>query len=113
MNKKDLIREWKTQPTLAGVYQIRRKDTGQTYLGTAHNLPGILNSVRLQLEAGQMGCTDLQKDWNTLGPEAFDLGPLESLTSTLEHPVTAEDLADLRELVKNKLSLDKVRGYNF
>lgn len=113
MNKKELIRDWKAQPTQAGVFQIRRKDTGRTYLGTAHNLPGILNSVRLQLEAGQLGCADLQNDWNTLGAAAFDLGPLESLTSTIEHPVTAQDLADLRDLLKASLVEQNVPGYNF
>jgi hypothetical protein len=111
--KKDLKRTYKETHTPMGVYQIRNLVNNKVLIGTAMNLPGILNSHRLQLGAGRYPNKALQADWNEYGPESFAFEVLDELAAT-EGPGHdyREDLAFLEDLWLEKIEPYEDRGYN-
>jgi hypothetical protein len=105
IDRKALIRKYKATPPPAGVYRIRNVVTGRSLVGSSGNLPGILNRYRFQLEHGSHPAKDLQRDWNELGPAAFEFEVLDRLqprTDSAGDP--AEDLRVLLELCLAKLA---------
>ena len=52
MDRKALARDYKNTPRPMGVYCVRNTVNGKAFLGTARDLPGILNSQRAQLRIG-------------------------------------------------------------
>lgn len=114
MNRKELLKDYHSHPRPMGLYHIRHRTTGRTYLGRAVNLEGILNSVRLQLSVGTFGCHEPQADFRRHGESAFDIEALETLAPNPEPGVKPEDeLLVLEALAKERLRDQGVPGYNF
>lgn len=114
MNRKELLRDYRSRPRPMGLYQIRHRTTGRTYVGRAVNLEGILNSVRLQLSVGTFGCQQLQADYRREGEAAFVVESLETLTPSPEPEVKPEEeLLVLEALAKERLRDQGIPGYNF
>jgi hypothetical protein len=111
--KKELKREYKNIHTPMGVYQIKNLVNDKVFLGVALNLPGIINSNRLQLNLGSHPNKRLQAEWNEFGSESFvfdvvdELKPAEGTGSDYR-----EELAFLEELWLEKLEPYGERGYN-
>ncbi|MBP7274976.1 MAG: GIY-YIG nuclease family protein [Kiritimatiellae bacterium] len=105
IDRKQLIREYKETPRPAGVYRVHNTVRGKTFIGSSTNLPGILNRHRFQLEHGSHMDHDLQRDWNELGPEAFEFEVLDTLApkKELDYDPT-EDLAVLLDLWTDKIA---------
>jgi hypothetical protein len=113
MDKKALKREYKESACPMGVYQIRNTVNGKVLIGTSIDLPSILNRLRTQLRSGTHSNRELQKDLRELGPEAFEVEILDTLTPS-DRPAYApsDDLKALEELWLEKLSPFGDRGYN-
>jgi hypothetical protein len=79
IDRKARIREYKETPRPAGVYRVRNTATGKSLVGTTVNLPATLNRHRFQLENGSHPDTELQRDWNELGSDAFEFEALDRL----------------------------------
>ena len=96
-----------------GIYQIRCLANGKVLLGSALNLPGILNSNRFQLKMGKHPNKSLQADWSHFGSEKFSFEILDELPATegAGHDYR-QDLASLEELWLDKLQPYDDRGYN-
>ncbi|HEX5731602.1 MAG TPA: GIY-YIG nuclease family protein [Blastocatellia bacterium] len=111
--KKELKKEYKLAHTKMGIYQIRNLNNGKVFVGAALNLPGILNSNRLQLSAGSHPNKKLQAEWNEFGDESFAFEVLDELSATEGAGYDYRpDLAFLEELWLEKLQPFGERGYN-
>ncbi len=111
--KKELIKEYKQSPPKMGVYQIRNLINDKVLIGTALNLPGILNSSKLQLKAGNHMNKTLQSEWKEFGAENFVFEVLDELTqNAASERDYREELAFLEELWLDKLQPYGERGYN-
>ena len=103
-DRKTLIREYKETQQPAGIYRIRNTGSGKSLIGSSVNLPGMLNRQRFQLEHGSHPDRELQNDWNTLGPEAFEFEVLDRLEPRDEPGYDATgDLRTLKEMWLEKL----------
>jgi hypothetical protein len=96
-----------------GVYRVRNTVNGKSFIGTARDLPGVLNSQRFQLSMGSHKNRALQQDWNDLGPDAFAfevLDPLDPQDTPGYNP--ADDLRALEQLWLERLQPFGERGYH-
>ena len=111
--KKELIKEYKQNPPKMGVYQIRNLVNDKVFIGTALNLPGILNSNKGQLNAGSHRSKALQSEWNEFGAENFVFEVLDELAPNASSEKDyREELAFLEEFWFDKLQPFGERGYN-
>jgi hypothetical protein len=111
--RKDLKKEYKQNHPPMGVYQIHNLANNKVLVGVALNLPGILNSNRLQLKMGIHPNKVLQAEWHDYGSESFSFEVLDELKATeAEGYDYREDLAFLEELWVEKLEPYGERGYN-
>lgn len=104
MDRKILIKEYKTTPPKMGVFQIKNRETGKMVIGSSRNLPGILNRYAFTLKTGTCPDQALQEEWKAFGPDAFEFNVLEELVplDTPEYD-PEEDLALLESLWREKL----------
>jgi hypothetical protein len=111
--KKELKEQYRQTHTPMGIYQIRNTTNGKVFIGSALNLPGILTSNRLQLNAGHHPNKVLQAEWKECGGEHFEFEVLDELAATQgpDHDYRS-DLAALAELWLDKLQPFGDRGYN-
>ena len=104
IDRKARIREYKETLPPGGVFRVRNTATGKSLVGSSANLPGTLNRHRFQLERGSHPSKELQADWNTLGPDAFEFEVLDQLKPSDKPDYDAtEDLQVLKELWIEKL----------
>ncbi len=104
IDRKTLIREYKETQQPAGIYRVRNTGSGKSLIGSSVNLPGMLNRQRFQLEHGSHPDRELQNDWNTLGPEAFEFEVLDRLKPRDEPGYDpTQDLRTLKEMWLEKL----------
>jgi hypothetical protein len=112
-NKKELRNEYKQTHTPMGIYQIRNLANDKVFVGSALNLPGILNSNKIQLKAGTHHNKKLQADWNEFGSESFVFEALDELAASAGSDVDYRaELAFLEDLWLEKLAPYGERGYN-
>jgi hypothetical protein len=111
--RKELKREYKQNHTPMGVYQIRNMVNDKVFVEVALNLPGIINSNRLQLTLGSHPNKRLQSEWNEYGSESFIFEVLDELrASEGEGNDYREELAFLEELWLERVEPYGERGYN-
>lgn len=104
-DRKELIREYKATPRPAGLFRVRNKSNGKSFIGTSPDLPGMLNRQRFQLKMGSHPDPELQADWKELGPDAFEFEILDELRPSDEPGYDpAEDLRVLLEIWREKLT---------
>ncbi len=99
IDRKARIREYKETSQPAGIYRVRNTTTGKSLVGSTVNLPGMLNRQRFQLEHGSHPDRELQRDWDELGPDAFEFEALDRLEPRAEPAYDpTEDLRVLKEM---------------
>ena len=79
LDRKALSQQYKLDSRPAGIFVVRNVATGRSFVGASSDLPGMLNRQRFQLELGSHPDAELQADWNSLGPEAFEFAVLDRL----------------------------------
>lgn len=111
--KKELKREYQRNHTPMGIYQITNIANHKVFIGTALNLPGVLNGQKYQLSAGAHPNKRLQAEWNEFGSEGFTFEILDEFSAT-EGPAHdyRADLALLEEFWLETLQPYRERGYN-
>jgi len=113
MNRKSLIRAYKETRRPMGVYRIHNTRDDRSLIGRSVDLPAILNRERVSLRFGNHPNAALQRDWATLGPDAFVFEVLDTLKAPDEQPDydPTDDLRVLEELWIERLQLLGERGY--
>lgn len=113
VNKKRLKEEYQLNPRPMGVYQIRNATNNKVLIGSALNLPGIINRHKFALNLGQHANKALQADWHDFGSDNFIFEVLDELEPRegLDYDYRA-DLTFLEELWIEKLQPFGERGYN-
>lgn len=110
---KELKREYKERKKTAGVFQIKNTANGKVLLGSSLNLDGPLNGHRFMLSTGSHRNPELQKDWNTFGPDKFVFEILDVVKETDDPNFNVDDeLTLLEQIWIEKLQPFGERGYN-
>ena len=78
--RQEVKREYKERKKPVGVFQVKNSVNGKVLLGSSLNLEGPLNSHKFMLTIGSHRNEQLQKDWNTYGPDNFVFEILETVT---------------------------------
>lgn len=113
VSKRELKSKYKSAGTPAGIFQIRNLVNGKVFLGIAQNLPGILNSNRFQLTAGNHPNTSLQAEWKRFGPTAFAFETLDEISPNEDCRVDIRiELSELQQLWIEKLKPYGEHGYH-
>jgi hypothetical protein len=114
MNRRELIKEYKSALRPMGIVQVKNLRSGRVYLTASANTPGTINSIRFQLKMGSfLPSADLAKDWKEMGEKSFVVEVLDEL-KPVDDPVHdyAADLKELEAIWVEKLMLHGERGYH-
>jgi len=113
MDRKSLIRAYKETPRPMGVYRIHNTRDDRSLVGRSVDLPAILNRERVALRFGNHPNAALQRDWATLGPDAFAFEVLDTLKAPEGQPDydPTDDLRVLEEMWVDRLQVMGERGY--
>src|SRR5215470_4328723 len=109
--KRELKREYKLNHRPMGVYQIRNLVNGKVLIGSALNLPGILNRHKSQLKTGNHQNGALQAEWNEFGAENFAFEILDEITPK-EGRNNRDEVTFLEDLWLENSQPYGERGYN-
>jgi SMC interacting uncharacterized protein involved in chromosome segregation len=77
--KKQLQAQYKQMKPDMGIFAVINKVNSRHYLEAVKNLKGKINRTEFQLKAGSHSNKELQKDWQQLGQEEFEIIVLEFL----------------------------------
>jgi hypothetical protein len=113
MDRKSEIRKYKETPRPMGIFQIQNTASGRAFIGSSKDLPAIFNRHQWQLKLGAHPNSELQRDWNELGPDKFTFTVLDTLPPS-EQPNNdpSDDLRALEELWITKLTPSQGGFYN-
>lgn len=113
MNRKALIRAYKDTPRPMGIYRIHNVRDDRSLVASSVNLPAVINRERTRLRFGGHPNAALQRDWNSLGPDAFAFEVLDTIKAPDGQPEydPADDLAVLEALWIDRLQPFGDRGY--
>jgi hypothetical protein len=112
MNKKELTRAYKHTRRPMGVYRVLNVRNGRSLVGRSVDVPAMLNRERAQLRLGVHRNAALQRDWHSLGPDAFAFEVLDTLTPPdVPDYDPAEDLKVLEALWLERLQPFDDCGY--
>ncbi len=112
--QKSLVQDYKKQPKKLGAYCIRNTTNSKCFVGVSRDLDARINRHRFELRSNsEQVSTELQRDWNTLGPDGFTF----TILDTIEPPDTpqydpTEDLQVLEQLWFEQLEPFAPDGYN-
>ena len=111
--KKELQQKYKEMKPDIGILAVVNEIEQKYFLETTVNLKGKINSIRFQLKSGGHPHKELQKDWNHVGPEQFEIMVLEQLEYKddevyLDHK---DDLALLKLIWQERLIADNKKLY--
>jgi len=97
--RRELKREYKESKPDMGVFMIRSKSTGKTYIESTRNLKGSINRARFTLNLGSHMHRELQHDWKVKGEADFEMDILEILDYKEDKPEA--DYTDELELLRS------------
>ena len=78
-NRKAATAAYKERKTVAGIYAVRCRPTGQVWVGAAPNLETIPNRIWFSLRHGNSSFRTLQPVWDEHQPDDFSFEELERL----------------------------------
>ena len=111
--KKELQAQYKLLKPDMGIFAMINKSNAKYYLETTANLKGRINSTEFKLNAGGHPNQELQKDWQELGAQGFEIKVLEKIEYDEDESKTnySDDLELLKMIWLEKLSRDNVQHY--
>ena len=77
--RKLAIADYKRRPSVAGVFAIRCRATGEAWVGQALDLEKIQNRIWFTLRMGDHRNAELQRAWSTHGEASFALETVERI----------------------------------
>jgi len=91
MDRKEAAKQFKEQKVPQGIFAIRCRPSGATWVDGSRNLNASRNRSWVELRSGHHRDKPLQAEWNTHGEEAFDFEILETLDQDVS-PIVVHDL---------------------
>jgi len=111
--RQEIKREYKERKKPSGVFQIKNLANGKVLLGSSLNLEGPLNGHKFMLTNGSHRNAELQRDWNTFGPDKFVFEILEVVKVKDDPNFNLEDeLTLIEQIWIDKLQPFGEKGYN-
>jgi hypothetical protein len=77
--RSDLKREYKETRPPMGVFVVRNTRSGRFQLHASRNLKAGMNRLSVEITPSTRPNRDLQRDWEALGREAFEIKTLDVL----------------------------------
>ncbi len=114
MDRRDVIKKYKSGLRPMGIVQVRNIRNNRVYLTASANTTGTINSIRFQLKMGNfLPSPGLAKDWKELGEENFVLEVLDEL-KPIDDPAHdyRDDLKALETMWLEKLKPFGEQGYH-
>jgi len=109
--RKELLEQYKELKTYMGIYQIKNNVNGKVFIDSCSNLKNRWLTLKMHLDMGRHPNAELQKDWNTFGPEAFSYEVLEQKEADKVEDIRWE-LKKMKKKWLEKLQPYEDRGYN-
>ncbi|MDD2373338.1 MAG: GIY-YIG nuclease family protein [Syntrophomonadaceae bacterium] len=111
--KKELQAQYKLMKSDMGIFAVINKSNAKYFLETTPDLKGRINSTKFKLNAGGHYNKELQKDWQELGENAFEIKILEQIEYEEDESKTdyLEDLELLKMIWLEKLSKGMAQFY--
>jgi hypothetical protein len=104
MDRKQAIKDYKETPRAMGIFRVRNKTEGKSFVGASTDVAAMLNRQRAQLGMGAHGCRELQQDWDSRGADAFDFEILDTLEKAVNGAGGIEtELRLLEDMWRDKL----------
>ncbi len=112
-HRKEIKQDYKNRPPDAGVFQIRNLQNGKIFVRGHLNLHAAKNRFPFELKMGIMRNSQLQADYNALGPEHFSFEVLDRLEPQDDPNYDyKDDLQTLEDIWLDKLQPYGDKGYN-
>ena len=113
IDKKEIKRIYKESVQPMGIFRIKNRENGRTYIGSTLNLPAKKNSIFFQLDMKSHMNEALQEDYNTFGKDAFAFEVIDTLEPKPQPGVDyREELETLLQFWIENLEQEIIRGYN-
>jgi hypothetical protein len=111
--KSELKRQYRENPPAAGVFVVTNRANGKVFVGSGHNVQGVLNSQQAQLKWHSHMTRSLQQDFDKFGAEQFEFAVVDTIESSTEPGHDLDDeLKALEALWLDKLQPYDDKGYN-
>jgi hypothetical protein len=80
MNRREIIKEYKSSLRPMGIVQVKNIRNNRVYLAASANTAGTINSIRFQLKMGTfLPSPALARDWKEMGEESFVIEVIDEL----------------------------------
>ncbi|HHT90361.1 MAG: GIY-YIG nuclease family protein [Bacillota bacterium] len=109
--KKELKAEYRQIKPAMGVLAVRSRLSGKCYLEGAIDLKSAINRTLFQLKWGGHPNKELQRDWNDLGPENFEVEIVDELAYTEDQQDFRDDIAELQSIWQENLRQEETELY--
>jgi hypothetical protein len=114
MNRREMIREYKSSLRPMGIVQVKNLKNGRVYLTASANTAGTINSIRFQLKMGTfLPSPGLAQDWKEMGEQNFVVEVFDEL-KPIDDPAYdyRGDLKALETMWLEKLKPFGEQGYH-
>ena len=113
IDKKQIIRDYKSLKQPAGVYAVHNKADNKMYIGASKNLPAVVRRFEFTLQMESFPYQELIDDYKKLGKDKFEIKILDELELKNETEKEIDiELNSLEELWIEKLKSEGVIFYN-
>ena len=105
--------EYKLYKSKKGVYQIKNIRNSKILIGSSTDLVAIWNRQKAQLNFGNHPNSELQKDWNEFGADAFEYKILSEIKEEEGKEINyKKEIKELSELYIEEFKPFGENGYN-
>ena len=111
--KKELQAQYKLRKTEMGIFAVINKSNAKHYVETTQDLKAKMNSTEFKLNLGSHPKKELQKEWQEMGRDQFEIKILEQIEHEKDEAKTdyTDDLALLEMLWIEKLIKEGIHFY--
>ncbi len=110
--KKEAARQFKERKPSPGIFALRNRASGRTWVDSSPNLDAAQNSQLFQLRQRLHRNKELQSEWSAEGEEAFEFVVLERLAEDTP-PLNLRDVLQERKLHWTRAVTGLREGTNF
>jgi len=104
MDRSEAKRDYKQAKRPMGIYRIRNRRNGKSYVGFSTDLQARINRQKTELKFGSHRNTELLDEWKSFGESSFEFEVLDELAHAEEPAANAaEELRILAEMWIRKL----------